>query len=171
MAVDSTRDLENGSTRGDLLIATLAWFVASAGLLLGGNPVWVALVILAIPMAAFVAFGHLAGRGAVVACLASALGMGMVINGPDASPWAAVALIGLVDFTALVAGTVAVRMAPASSTALPAAEGRWISIDIRHAATTPDLAADLNPFASPLPDPRRSGRGRTRRPASLERSA
>jgi hypothetical protein len=171
MAVNSTRDLENGSNRGDLLIATLAWVAASAGLLLGGKALWVALVILAIPMAAFVVFGYLAGRGAVVACLASALGMGMTVGGAGVSPWGAVALIGLVDFAALVAGMTAIRMAPATSSSVPAADGRWISIVVQHAAATSDLAADLNPFTSPLPDPRRSVRGRSRRPAALERSA
>jgi hypothetical protein len=171
MAADSTRDLDSGSKRGDLLIATLAWVAASAGLLSGGTALWVALVILAIPMAAFVVFGHLAGRGAVVACLASAFGMGMVVTGPGASPWAAIALIGVVDFAALVAGTAAVRMVPATSHAAPLAERQWISIVVRHSAATPALVNDLNPFTSLLPDPRRSRRGRSRRPTPLERSA
>jgi hypothetical protein len=171
MTAERTRDPENGSTRGDLLIATLAWVAASAGLLLGGDPMWVALVILAMPIAAFVAFGHLAGRGGVVACLASALGMGMVVYSPGASHWAAVGLIGLVDFASLVAGKAAVRMAPVSSQSAPTAQGRWISIAVQHAASSPELAADLNPYTSALPDPRRTGRSRSRRPAPLERSA
>ena len=74
MASRVARRRPTAADPGDAAIAALAWAAASAGIVLGGKPLWVALVVLAVPMLAFVAFGHLAGRGAVIACIASALG-------------------------------------------------------------------------------------------------
>jgi hypothetical protein len=95
---------------GDLTIAALAFGSASAGIVLGGPPLWVALVALAWPLAAFVAYGHLAGRGAVMVCLISALAAGMGTGG--ASAWSAVGLLATMDLMALAGGVVAGRMAP-----------------------------------------------------------
>lgn len=131
---------------GDAAVAALAWASASAGVVLGGNPLWVALVALAIPMGAFVAFGHLAGRGAVMACVASALGVGMA-SGPDA--WGAVALIGLIDAMAFAGGLMAERMAPASA-ATSTAGGTWMTIVVHHEAVA-DAAPRLAPVAATGP--------------------
>jgi hypothetical protein len=154
-------------TLGDLEIALAAWAVASAGIVLGGPPLWVALVVLAIPMLAFIAVGHLAGRGAVMACVASALGAGMASGSAGASVWGAVGLIGLVDLVAMVGGLAAERMAPIAEAAAPAGEGTWLTVVVHHEATangTPRLAPVATPRAVPMDRTRRHARpGRTRR--------
>ncbi len=151
---------------GDVEIACSAWAVASAGIVLGGPPLWVALVVLAIPMAAFVAVGHLAGRGAVMACVASALGAGMVSGAAGASAWGAVAVLGFVDIAAMVGGLAAERMAPAAEAAVPAGEGTWMTVVVHHEATAdmPRLAPVVTPRGMPMDRTRRHARpGRPQR--------
>lgn len=153
---------------GDLEIACSAWAVASAGIVLGGPPLWVALVVLAIPMVAFIAVGHLAGRGAVVACVASALGAGMASGSVGWSAWGAVGLIGLVDVVAMVGGLAAERMAPAAGAAVPVGEGRWMTVVVQHEATaseTPRLAPIVTPRNVPMDRTRRHAR-----PGSVRRA-
>jgi hypothetical protein len=160
---------------GDAAIAALAWASASAGIVLGGKPLWVALVTLAIPMLAFIALGHLAGRGAVVACVASALGLGMASTSGGSGPWMAVGLIGLIDAAAFAGGLMAERMAPAQATDAPAATGRWMTVVVQHEAiaeATPRLTPAVAPVvvnAAPMDRTRRHARpGRSRR---VERTA
>ncbi len=154
-------------TLGDLEIACSAWAVGSAGIVLGGPPLWVALVVLAIPMAAFVAVGHLAGRGALIACVASALGAGMASGSSGASAWGAVGLLGLVDVMAMLGGLAAERMAPVAEPAVPSAEARWMTVVVHHEATaseTPRLAPVITPRSVPMDRTRRHARpGRPRR--------
>ncbi len=150
---------------GDLEIACCAWAVASAGIVLGGPPLWVALVVLAIPMVAFIAVGHLAGRGAVIACVASALGAGMASGSAGASAWGAVAVVGFVDIAAIVGGIAAERMAPAAHAAVPVREGTWMTVVVHHEATASD-----NPRLAPVVTPRTVPMDRTRRHARPGRS-
>ncbi len=96
---------------------------------------------LAIPMGAFVAFGHLAGRGAVIACVASAMGVAMVSVAAGASAWGAIGLIGLVDLAALAGGHTAKRMAPVEQPA----DGRWMTIVVHHEA----VATEATPARPP----------------------
>lgn len=150
---------------GDAAIAGLAWASASAGLILGGKPLWVALVALALPMLAFLAFGHLAGRGAVMACIASALGVGIASG---SAPWGAVALIGLIDVAALAGGRTAERMAPARAERADA--GTWMTIVVQHEATGAATSPRRAPVvAAPMDRSRRTPRAR--RPLPLDRTA
>jgi hypothetical protein len=153
---------------GDLAIACGAWAVASAGVVLGGQPLWIALMALAIPMFAFIAVGHLAGRGAVMACVASALGAGMASGSAGSSAWGAVGLIGLVDIMAMVGGLAAERMAPAAEAAVPVVgEGTWMTVVVQHeaaASETPRLAPVVTPRSVPMDRTRRHARpGRPQR--------
>jgi len=151
---------------GDAWVASLAWASASAGIVLGGRPLWVALVALAVPMLAFIAFGHLAGRGAVMACVASALGVGLASGAGGASAWGAVGLIGLIDAVAFVGGAAADRMAPVSApaqAAAPTSEGRWMTVVVHHEA-----AASASRTSAPMDRTRRTPR--PRRPMPLERT-
>ena len=126
---------------GDAAIASLAWASASAGIVLGGRPLWVALVALATPMVAFVAFGHLAGRGPVIACVASALGVGMASGSGGSAAWGAVGLIGLIDVVAFAGGLSADRMAPVRAVAPSAGEGgTWMTIVV-HQEAAPVVAS------------------------------
>ena len=156
----------------DATIAALAWAAVSAGIVLGGKPLWVALIALAIPMVAFVAFSHLAGRGAVMACVASALGVGMASTSPGASAWGAIGLIGLIDLAALVGGLTAERMAPA----VEVGRGTWMTIVVQHEAVASDASPRLVPLvaSSPLtvgPMDRTRRTPRARRKMPLDRTA
>ncbi len=155
---------------GDAAIAVLAWASVAAGIVLGGKPLWVALVALAIPMLAFVAFGHLAGRGAVMACVASALGVGMA-SGSGA--WGAVGLIGLVDAAAFVGGLAAERMAPAQTPAVVAGPGTWMTIAVHHEAVASKVPTRLAtaPVSNPTPMDRTRRTPRSRRSLPLDRRA
>lgn len=153
---------------GDAAIASLAWASASAGIVLGGKPLWVALVALAVPMLAFVAFGHLAGRGAVIACMASALGVGMASGSAGSAAWGAVGLIGLIDVVAFAGGLAADRMAPVQALAPTAEAGTWMSIVVQHEAAGAVVGAAPRTSA-PMDRTRRTPR--RSRPLPLDRTA
>lgn len=153
---------------GDAAIASLAWASASAGIVLGGQPLWVALVALAGPVLAFVAFGHLAGRGAVIACMASALGVGMASGSSGSAAWGAVGLIGLIDVVALAGGLAADRMAPVRVAAPTAQAGTWMTIVVQYEATGAVVGSGPSTSA-PMDRTRRSPR--PRRPIPLEKTA
>jgi hypothetical protein len=155
----------------DLAIAGGAWLVASSGVVLGGPPLWVALVALAIPMFAFVAVGHLAGRGAVMACVASALGAGMSAGSTGMAAWGAVGLIGLVDLAAMIGGLAADRMAPAAPAVVSnQAGGTWMTVVVHREATASEAPRPI-PIATSGPMDRTRRHARPGRPARVERTA
>ncbi len=145
----AAHDRSEPSRLGDLAVASLAWASASAGIVLGSNPLWAATVVLAVPMAAFLAFGHLAGRGAVMACLASALGLGMAAGQGPGAAWGAVGLLAVVDLAAMVGGAAAVRMAPAATGPAVAASsiGRFLTVVVRHEAAAGSRPVEAAPRA------------------------
>ena len=103
------------SPKGDLLLAGLAWAVGSTGLLLGGRPLWIALVVLALPMVAFLAIGFLAGRGGVIACLVAAIGVAIMDGTGATDPGLAVIVLGMLVSAAGFGGIQAGRLVPASN--------------------------------------------------------
>jgi hypothetical protein len=144
---------QHTNQRGDLTIAALAFGSASAGIVLGGPPLLVALIALAWPLAAFVAYGHLAGRGAVMVCLISALAGGMGTGGGSA--WAAVGLLATIDLMALAGGLVADRMAPVAKVA---AQPEFVAMPMSQQVTF-------------VRSPRPTQRSRASQPVRLDRSA
>ena len=130
MTDTSTFGMSRSSIRGDATIAVLAWMSASAGVALVGRPLWVALVVLALPMAAFIATGFLAGRGGVMACLIAAIGVGILSATGGANP-SSVVLLGVIVSAATCGGLVAERMTPAAKLAEPT-QGRWMTIVVEY---------------------------------------
>jgi hypothetical protein len=153
MPAMTTQSNAPANYRGDLTIAVLAFGSASAGIVLGGPPLLVALIALAWPLAAFVACNHLAGRGAVMVCLISALSAGMVTTG--ASPWSAVGLLATIDLMAFAGGLVADRMAPVAA------------VQVDSQTVTLPFAQDLTFVRSP----RLSRRTLSTQPLRVDRSA
>jgi hypothetical protein len=96
--------------RGDALLAGIAWSVTSTGIVLGGRPGWIALAALALPLIAYLAFGFLAGRGGVVACVVAAIGVAILDGAATAQTALSVIVLGMLVSTALLGGRSAGRL-------------------------------------------------------------
>ena len=130
-------DRSHAQLRGDLMLAALAWGTAVTGSTLGVNPLQTTLAVLAWPMASFLVTGHLAGRGATMACLASGLGASIA---PGASPASVAGLLAMVNGAAILGGRVAERLGSAVE-CVPGLDsgGRWMTVAvIREASVVVD---------------------------------
>lgn len=138
----------------DLATGLAAWTVVASGLTIGANPLWLAVLVLALPLAGFAATGHLAGRGAMTACLVSVFGAALVATSSGAGLWGSIGLIGVLNGVALFGGIVAdqsIRPIPAPIANRP---GRWITIVVEYEGVSAPVKAE-----------------RRRRVGALERSA
>ena len=108
---DETIEIRGHSDLAESLIAVGAWAASSVTLVVGANPAWGVLAVMIFPIVAFVYFGQIPGRGAVVAVIASALAVAMIAGGPRANPLLAVVLIGMIEVAAVAGGRAADRFA------------------------------------------------------------
>ena len=67
----------------DSLIAVWAWASTSTALVVGVDPGWGLIAVLAVPMIAFACLGHVPGRGAVVGLIVVAVAMATVRLGRE----------------------------------------------------------------------------------------
>ena len=143
--------LARSSLRGDALLAGIAWSVASAGIVLAGRPGWIALAVLALPLIAYLAFGFLAGRGGVVACLVAAIGVAILDGAAPAQPALAVIVLAMLVSTACFGGLSAGRMLSPAPTRRPIT----IEVEYRGMPDTNLPKRRLNSATVPIPRPDR----------------
>jgi hypothetical protein len=155
---------ERAARRRDLMTVGLAGLASIAGLAAGLGSTTVALLVVALPIVGYGVGGHVAGRGAVVGCVALALATTLARPHSGAAAWVDLALLGLLAVVTGVGASAADRLA--STRVAPASEGSWTRIVVECEAGE---GADADP--APLTPrrqvwARRAGDGRRGRRAA-----
>lgn len=140
--------------RRDGLVTAGAFALTASGVALGVGVVPLALGVAGVPVLASLVSGQLPGRGAVVGCLALALGATLVRQTGNAVPWGDLILLGLVALTANVAAPLASRKAQ-PSTAKAANTGQWATVVVAYEGPADVSGSTVRLPAAPRPAPER----------------
>lgn len=146
----------SGIKRRDWIVVGLGIMITAATIFWGSLAAVGILLLLAIPVLGFLLGGHVSGRGTIVACVVLALGGALMRSEPSTGGSAAAQLLLLAGMatTALIAGSFAETMAPASIEAAPAGR-RWVTVVIE-TETPPDVSGKpVRPTVAPRSDPER----------------
>jgi hypothetical protein len=143
----------HSARRRDLGLVILGLVATVGGVLAGWSAPVLATLILGLPVVGFLLAGHLSGRGAVVGCVALALGSTLIRPTPGTIPWAELLVLGGLAAAAVFVGSYADQLAGTPRVATDA--GRWVSIMVECEGPTGPAEVRVRPRVSPRRDPER----------------
>lgn len=140
--------------RRDGLATAGAFALTVSGVALGVGGVPLALGVAAVPVLAFLMSGHIPARGAVVGCLALALGTTLIRQSPGVVSRGDLALLGMVALTANLAAPLANRRTR-PTTVETTDSGRWATIVVAYEGPADISGCATRSPSSPRPTPER----------------